>query len=534
MALAFSSPILALENDVKEDSNEDTFVANIEGNPDDSEVEPEKPSIVLDKNSAILELGQTFKINAKLSPEIFENETLIYKSMDEKIASVNSDGLITGKGLGKTKIMVTFVANEPLETVFSIEVNPISGSINFKEDEFYLIRGLSYQIPYTINGNFKSENLKWISSDPTVAIVESGKITGKKLGKTTISAEYGTIRSNMTFYVTAPVEKIEFTKDVLNLSINESQTIPSLIYVPYDTTSNKTAQYRSSDETIFIIEGNKVQGKSVGEAFLISTVGSIETRIPVNVNHQKSPTGADLMDLVIESQNDNQMFLIVNKFDKYESNRYALNFPKEEIINLLDKNDNVEIFIVLEDSFIEDNFKNLDNLLLDFKILEGLSQKKLSVHLLDSNNNPLMIYHFSGEYTHGLDLKFSIEPVSERNVLYQKIQGKSYFLKFNRNNQDSNFKVELSSNLIDSGFSQMHFIYQIENQELIDTKQDVIVNSQDRIVFDVNETEQVITFNRLAISSSNNMVYWMLGILVVVGVGISAYYINQMKKNRNV
>ena len=77
-----------------------------------------------------------FQINAKLSPEIFKNETLIFKSMDETIVSVNSAGLVKAKGLGKTKIMVTFVANEPLEAVFNIEVTPISGSINFKDKEY--------------------------------------------------------------------------------------------------------------------------------------------------------------------------------------------------------------------------------------------------------------------------------------------------------------------------------------------------------------------------------------------------------------
>lgn len=545
MALVFSSPIFAVENENElqtkkeasvniDETKEEVLNVEDEKNEEEPEPEPDKPIIVMEKSSAAIELNQTVQINAKLSPEVFKNETLVFKSMDETVATVNAAGLVKAKGLGKTKIMITFVANEPLEAVFNIEVSPITGSINFKDKEFYLIRGLTYQIPYTLKGNFNNEDLKWTSSDPSVASVDKGLILGKSLGKTTITAEYGSIRSSMTFYVTAPIEKVEFTKDGITFAIGETQAIPSLIYVPYDTTSNKSAIYRSSDETIFTVEDGNILAKNVGEAYLIASVGKIETRILVKVNHQKSPTGADMMDLTIESQSENQMILVVKDFENFNANRYALNFPKTEIIRLLDKNAEVDIYIVLEDAFIEDNFKKLDNLLLDFKILEDLGDKKLSVHLLDSKNNPLMIYHFSGPYSHGLDLKFNIEPISQQSELYQKIQGKSYFLKFNQNNKDSKYKVELPSKLIDSGFSQMHFIYEVKNQELVDTKQDVVVNSQDRIVFEVNDVEQVITFNRLAISSSNNMVYAMLGILLTVGLGISAYYVNQMKKNRNV
>lgn len=538
--MIFSSPIFALEPETENIKPEEQFAIKTEeetDEPSDDEVvepEPEKPSIVMISNSAVIELGQSVKIEAKLAPVVFENETLIFKSMDETIASVSPEGMVKSKALGKTKIMITFVASEPLEAVFDIEVVPVSGSINFKDQEFYLIRGLSYEIPFDIKGNIKPGQLKWSSSDPSVASVEKGNIMGLKLGKTTISAEYESIRSSMTFYVTAPIEKIEFSKDLLTLAIDETQKIPTLIYVPYDTTSNKSATYRSSDETIFTVENGEVIAKNVGEAYLIATVGKVESQVMVKVNHQKSPTGADMIDLVIESQNDNQMILVLQNFDNYGSTRYALNLPKDEINGLLEINDQVDIFIVLEDVLLADNFKKLDNLLLDFKVLENLSEKKLSVHLLDFRNNPLMIYHFSGDYNHSLDLKYSVEPVSQRNELYQKIQGKSYLLKFNKNNGDSHFDVELSSKLIDSGFSQMHFIYEIKNQELVDTKQDVIVNSQDRIVFGVSDVQQVITFNRLAISSSNNMVYWMLGILITVGLGISAYYVNQMKKNRNV
>jgi hypothetical protein len=75
--------------------------------------------ISIDKDYFVLKPGDTRNINASVVPEE-SNQEIKYKSMDESVASVTPEGVITAKKVGNTSIIVS---NEDLSVLVTVIVN---------------------------------------------------------------------------------------------------------------------------------------------------------------------------------------------------------------------------------------------------------------------------------------------------------------------------------------------------------------------------------------------------------------------------
>lgn len=84
--------------------------------------------IRLNKDYVVLKLGETFLLLGKVMPTDAP-QTITYKSADTSIATVSSDGLITGKKTGTTTIMVS---NEDVTVAASVIVNQ---AVDYKPQE---------------------------------------------------------------------------------------------------------------------------------------------------------------------------------------------------------------------------------------------------------------------------------------------------------------------------------------------------------------------------------------------------------------
>lgn len=73
-------------------------------------------SIVLDKQSLTLNIGETYQLAAQVLPENATDKTLQWTSADSDIAAVDQNGLVTAVGAGTTDLVVA--ANYGDETVW--------------------------------------------------------------------------------------------------------------------------------------------------------------------------------------------------------------------------------------------------------------------------------------------------------------------------------------------------------------------------------------------------------------------------------
>ncbi|MCQ3035706.1 MAG: Ig-like domain-containing protein [Bacilli bacterium] len=72
------------------------------------DVNPVK-GVSLDKSEATLNIGETLQLTATLDPTDATNKLLTWSTSDEAVASVSTEGLVTGKDFGETTIKVTTV-----------------------------------------------------------------------------------------------------------------------------------------------------------------------------------------------------------------------------------------------------------------------------------------------------------------------------------------------------------------------------------------------------------------------------------------
>ena len=165
-------------------------------------------SIVLNKKELKLEVGKTETLTVTYDPPYAENKEVKWTSSNTKVATVDN-GKITAIKPGVAEIKVTS-SDGGLEATCKVTVpSPPIESIAFESEELtvYVDSTTTLNTISTPEDAIILEPL-WTSSDETVAIVEDGVLTAKKVGTTiiTISDKEKKITASITVHV---VEKPE-------------------------------------------------------------------------------------------------------------------------------------------------------------------------------------------------------------------------------------------------------------------------------------------------------------------------------------
>lgn len=154
--------------------------------PDTTATPTEIPTtITLEKSVITQGIGEKVKVKVKTTPET----AISLRSKNKKIATVTKKNYIKGTGKGKTKIIVTAGT---AQTIINVTVCPAPTRIGVtstlaSSTSCVLKNGTTSQIPIYFNKGAYSNKITFRSSKKSVASVSSkGKISAKKVGKTTI------------------------------------------------------------------------------------------------------------------------------------------------------------------------------------------------------------------------------------------------------------------------------------------------------------------------------------------------------------
>lgn len=140
----------------------------------------------------------------------------------------------------------------------------------------------------------------WSSSDEdTAAIDQTGLLTGRKAGKTTVTAVItamnGAGETVGTYTVTTevtikeiPLESITFDKIIKEMVEGTTETL-HIIYNPENTTDTREAEWSSSDETVLTVDNGKVTALKPGTATVTAKVGDQEVSCEILV--KAAPAG---------------------------------------------------------------------------------------------------------------------------------------------------------------------------------------------------------------------------------------------------
>ena len=159
-----------------------------------NEVKETKPVIVMPQSFSLntgnqtLGVGGTYKIHLKTVVTKNADKSVIYQSKNNKIATVSSSGIITGKKPGKTKIVVTATRNKRLKKIVTIEVKNLKPTkLTLNTRSVKVKYGDKYQLIAKVNPRTMRCPVIFSSDNKKVATIDKhGVIRGKKAGTATI------------------------------------------------------------------------------------------------------------------------------------------------------------------------------------------------------------------------------------------------------------------------------------------------------------------------------------------------------------
>jgi uncharacterized protein YjdB/outer membrane protein assembly factor BamB len=187
--------------------------------------------ITLDKTSSTVNVGGTVQLNANIKPANASNRSINWTSDNTAVATVDSDGKVTGVSAGSAKITAA-TADGGYKATCVVTVQAAAGgsasttgsgiSLNKTTDTIKI--GATDQLTVTISATGVSDqDIKWTSDNTTVATVDSkGMVTGVSVGTAKITAATADGRYTATCVVT--VQSVEPAQQVQQTVQPQSQT----------------------------------------------------------------------------------------------------------------------------------------------------------------------------------------------------------------------------------------------------------------------------------------------------------------------
>lgn len=300
-------------------------------------------------------LNQTLQLSSIILPSEALNKDVVYKSEDESIASVDSNGLVLGKKEGRVKITSISESKPDISDSVIVEVVKPVESISVTSEKAVTSFN-TYQISYSVYPSDASvSSVLYVSKDPTVATVSpSGVVTFLKPGivvveiisvegqkKTEIEVEYTAGYATDLILDTESIQK----------SINEGG-----MYIQYSTIPQSVdvdVTFSSDDESVaFVDDSGYIQFMGGGNTLIRAKIQKSEDEWIEKVIrlHIESPATG----IIIENE-----FVVATKEFKLSPKSYPLNstnqifsyFSNDSSIAVVDENGVV--------SFVKDDYASV-------------------------------------------------------------------------------------------------------------------------------------------------------------------------------
>ena len=225
----------------------------------------------LKNSSGSVVINGTQKIEPLITPDNASNKFVIYRSSNEEIATVDQNGVITGKKLGSTIITVKSVSS-PYTATYSINVidkiNLNSISIN-KTLEIKEQATAKINITYNPT-NATNKKVTWKSSNEKIATVDSsGNVKALLPGTVEIKA----ISEDGSHVAICKVTVTAISKKLLGITIDKKEVALDVdkttnIKVTFNPTyaENKKVTWSSSNEKVATVKDGIITAIKPGTA----------------------------------------------------------------------------------------------------------------------------------------------------------------------------------------------------------------------------------------------------------------------------
>ena len=234
----------------------------------------------LKSKSFVIKVDETANIEIEAKEKV--KQKITYSSENEKIATVDKNGKITGETIGTTTIYVGINGKKSDKVNVKVETN--KEDLRFKETNITINKDATYQL--AIANVLDSDVFEWTSNNENVVTVDqTGLITGVHAGSTTVVVRESDGRSAST---RVSVTSDEILIDSISLSnqtiaIGEKVTLNPTI-TPFN--GLKILTWKSNKESVVEIDANGVvTGISKGTATItVNTHNGKTARAKITVD----------------------------------------------------------------------------------------------------------------------------------------------------------------------------------------------------------------------------------------------------------
>lgn len=238
-------------------------------------------AITLNSTSQTLSIGDSFQLDATVSPSDATDASLTWSSSNTAVATVDANGLVTAVAEGTT--IITAKANDGSGVSASCNITVqkpvvLVTSVTLSETSATLLVGDTFQLEATVSPEDATDSsLTWTSSKPSVATVNAnGLVTAVAEGTVTITAKANDA-SGKSASCTITVEKAavlvgEIVLDQTLAEIEVGKTLQLTASVLPADADDATVTWSSSDETLATVSASGlVEALAVGEVVITAT-----------------------------------------------------------------------------------------------------------------------------------------------------------------------------------------------------------------------------------------------------------------------
>lgn len=301
-----------------------TIYAKVGGKSDYSYVMVKAESLTLNEERFRMFVGETQKFKATIDPGVVPGKKVQWRSSDPSIATVDQNGVVTGKSKGSVKIYGKLDGNERYKSI-TIEAPDVD--INEYNKTLYV--GDTYDVGYEVEQGTANNPVVWSSDNNSVATVDqNGRVTAIGAGSTKIRISC----AGGTDYISITVKKLEATSLILSTSesVKMGETLKLDVTVKPDKYPLEWITWTSDDTSIASVDANGVvTAHYPGTTYVYATAGTITksckikvtgvavtsltfdkssaTKYPgetVQINTTISPSNATIQDITWKSSNE--------------------------------------------------------------------------------------------------------------------------------------------------------------------------------------------------------------------------------------
>lgn len=249
--------------------------------------------IGLDASTEIVE-GTEKTLVAKISPDNADNKILTWSSSNPVVASVNDNGLVSGKKAGTTVITATATDGSGVvgKCNLTVKAKPIKATGISLPSEKTIQAGSSIKLTANVlPANATNRSVTWISDDESIATVDaSGRVFGRKAGETyVVAAVTESIEDSDSddpenwiyeiCYITVkpkPVPKLN--KKAVSVTIGKNYKLS------LKSAKGKVTWKSKSPSIATVTSSGVVKGKKPGKATIVAKCGNKSYTCTVTVN----------------------------------------------------------------------------------------------------------------------------------------------------------------------------------------------------------------------------------------------------------